>query len=88
MRTFTEEHRRKISKAKKNYYSQFTGKRPYTRSVEYSVIPDVNRIKNTALELIEKFNDINREYGDINEEIIDKEFRKEQKKYEYVSNFF
>lgn len=89
MRKLTAEHRAKLSEAKRRYYSSLNGaKRPYKRSVESSVMPDINKIKQNALDIIEKFNDLNRMYGEITPEIIDKEFNKKDIKYEYKSNFF
>jgi hypothetical protein len=88
MRKLSVEHKEKLRESKKKYYKQFTGKRPYKRGVEFISVQNINKIKRNALEIIEKFNDINREYGYINEEIIDREFKKEEIKYEYTSNFF
>jgi len=60
-----------IRKAKLKYYEQFNGKRPYKFQKDYNgrkiEFPNV-------IDLIEKFNALQREYGEINENIINKEF--------------
>lgn len=75
MKTLSENHKQKIREAKHKYYSQFEGKRPYKYGKR--IHKTLWEIKQNALPLIMKFNDLQLEYGEINEDVINKTFRVE-----------
>lgn len=82
----SEEHKQKIKEAKIRYYKSLNGaKRPY--EFNHNKGNGVMYIKDNALEIIEKFNDVLREYGEIDDKTINKFFSKSETKI-IEHNFF
>jgi len=88
MRKMSEEHKQKIRESKIRYYSQFKEqgiKRPY----KFNNDTHGNfRYKFNTTDLIEKFNDLQRNFGEINAEIVDSVFKKEKEEKILNNNFF
>ena len=84
----SEEHKQKIRESKIRYYSQFKEqgiKRPY----KFNNDTHGNfRYKFNAIDFIEKFNELQRNFGEINTEIVDSVFKKEEQEKIVNLDFF
>ena len=65
-RKFTDEHREKLRQRKLEYYSKQKGKRPYNINCKSNYTKDELKIRSKLM--IELFNDIYRNYGEITEQ--------------------